>query len=56
MPCLGPLHISDIADYVYDICPLSDPYDGPIVRVRCVPLLACAIKHHSYVHVTVLEP
>ena len=25
MPCLGPFHLSHIADYIYDCCPLPDP-------------------------------
>ena len=25
----GPIHFSHIADYVYNSCPLPDPYVGP---------------------------
>ena len=24
VPCPGPLHFSNVADYIYDVCPLSD--------------------------------
>ena len=36
VPCQGPLHLSHIADYVEDFCPLSAPDVGPSVLVRGV--------------------
>ena len=33
MPCAGPRNFSHIDYYVYDFCPLSDPYVGTSVFV-----------------------
>ena len=34
VPCPGPVHVGDIADYVYDLCPICDPDVGPPIIVR----------------------
>ena len=40
VPYTEPIHLSHIADYVYDFCPLSDPDVGPSV-------LVCGVEHTS---------
>ena len=40
MPCPGPFHFSHIADYIYDVCPLPDPYVGRSIFV-------CDVEHTS---------
>ena len=41
MPCPGPFHLSHIADYVYDFCPLPDPDVG-------LSILVCDVEHTSF--------
>ena len=41
MPCPGPLHFTNIADYVYDFCPLPVPDVSPSV-------LVCDVEHTSF--------
>ena len=36
MTCSGSIHISHIADYIYDFCPIPDPDVGTSVLVRDV--------------------
>ena len=39
--CLGPPHLSHIADYIYELCPLSDQDVGPSV-------LICDVEHTHF--------
>ena len=41
MPCPGPFNYSDIADYIYDFCPLPDPDVG-------LAILVCDVEHTSF--------
>ena len=47
VPYPGLLHVAHIAHYIYDFCPLCDPYVGHFV-------LACDAEHTSF-HVGVLD-
>ena len=40
MPCSGPLHFSNIADYIYDFCPLTGLDVG-------LSILVCDVEHTS---------
>ena len=48
VPCSGPLHFADIADYVYDGCPLSDRYVVILslyaMMSKLVSILVCAFE------------
>ena len=41
MPCPGPFHFSHSVDYIYEVCPLSDPDVGPSIFV-------CDVEHTSF--------
>ena len=41
MPCPGPFHFSHSVDYIYELCPLPDPDDGPFIFV-------CDVEHTSF--------
>ena len=42
MPCPGPFHFfSHSVDYIYEFCPLPDPYVGPSIFV-------CDVEHTSF--------
>ena len=38
MPCPGPLHLYYSVDYIYDFCPLLDPYVGLSIFTSKEPL------------------
>ena len=41
MPCPGPFHFSYSVDYIYDFCPLPDPYVG-------LSFVVCDVEHTSF--------
>ena len=41
MPCPGPFHFSYSVDYIYDFCPLPDPYVG-------LPIFVCDVVQTSF--------
>ena len=41
MPCPGPFNLSHSVHYIYDLCPLPDPYVGPSI-------LVCDVEHTSF--------
>ena len=41
--CQGPLHLSHIADYTYDFCPLPDP-----TTCICLSDLVCDVENTSF--------
>ena len=54
MPCPGPLHLSHIADYVYDFCPLPDSDAGVSVLVIIV-LVILSILLSSFLYCIVYQ-
>ena len=50
MPCLEPLHFSQIAGYIYDFCPLCDPGVASSVLVCDVNILLSFSYVRSHVY------